>query len=277
MGFASCLISLLLHIGLVLVAMYAPWHGGAINLDLDKPVYEVELVRMPEQKKAVQVPRTSKPEAGQKKAARQAKAPIKQPSRPAPSTTPRAEPVQIAKQDRKPRAAQVPEKPKVAPQETAKPKSREEVKTPEKELEDALQEVSAQAEQEILSDEEILAQELARLSKEQAAQGVDVQSLGRSSSTRGTESLYGNLIRERIRTNWRFPDLGADEDLQATVRIQINEQGQVLDHSLEQSSGNPQFDNSVLRAVARTGNLQAPPNPDLQTIRIEFHLQDLRP
>ncbi|MBS3779026.1 MAG: TonB family protein [Desulfovermiculus sp.] len=277
MGFASCLISLLLHIGLVLIAMYAPWHGGTINLDLDQPVYEVELVRMPEQKKAVQVPRTSKPETGQKKAAKQAKALPKQPSRPAPSTTPRNKPVQIAKQDKKPRAAKVPEKRKAKPQEPSKPQSREKVKTPEKELEDALREVGSQAEQETLSDEEILAQELAQLSKEQVAQGVDVQSLGRSSSTKGTESLYGNLIRERIRTNWRFPDLGGDDDLQATVRIQINDQGQILDHSLERSSGNPQFDNSVLRAVARTGNLQAPPNPELQTIRIEFHLQDLKP
>ncbi|MDZ7762638.1 MAG: cell envelope integrity protein TolA [Desulfovermiculus sp.] len=275
MGFASCLFALLLHIGLVFITMYAPWHGGAISLDLDKPVYEVELVRMPEQKKAVQVPRTSEQEPGRKQASQQAKAlPRQQPkAKPAPP-----KPVQIAKQDeKKPQASKVTQKKKSEPQESPKPQSREDVKTPESELEDAIQEVTAQAEQEAQTDAEVLAQELAQLSKEQAAQGIDLENLGRSSAREMTERLYGNLIRGRIRTNWRFPDLGGDEDLHATVQIQINEQGEIVDHSLERSSGNPQFDNSVLRAIARTGSLQAPPNPDLKSIRIEFHLQDLTP
>ena len=275
MGVASGLFSLLLHIALVLISIHAPWQGGEIRLDLDKPVYEVELVRMPEQKKAVQVPRTTQ-EQGQKKASKQAKVVPKQ-TKPAAAKTPQAKPVQIAQQRKKAPPTKVPQKKEAPPKEPPEPKSRQEVKTPEAELQEALQDVTAQAEQEAASDEEILAQELASLSREQAAQGVDVDNLGRSASAQMTRRLYGNIIRERIRTNWRFPDLGADEDLQAEVRIQINDQGVIVDHSLERASGNPQFDDSVLRAIARTGSLPVPEKLDERTFEVIFHLQELRP
>lgn len=281
MGFASCLLSLLVHIGLVVLAVYAPWQGGDIHLDLDKPVYEVELVRMPEQKKAVQVSSSKSPDQGSPQKQEVHKQPKTVPRQQAkvqsgPSPAPKkAEPVRIAKQDKKPRATKArPKKPK--PREPQRPKSREEAQTPESVMQEAMQDISAQAEDEEKADQDILAQELAQLRKEAVKQGVDLEGLGSTSSVRGAENVYGNVIRAQIQSNWRFPDIGQNADLKAEVEIRINSQGEITGHNLVRSSGNKQFDASVLRAVARSGNLQPPPTPDLQTIRIVFYLQDMQ-
>lgn len=69
--------------------------------------------------------------------------------------------------------------------------------------------------------------------------------------------------------------MGREDDLQATVKITINDQGQITGHNLVQSSGDSQFDRSVLRAIDRTHNLQAPPSPELRSIQITFHLQEM--
>lgn len=282
MGFASCLLSLLVHISLVVLAVYAPWQGGDISLDLDKPVYEVELVRMPEQKQAVQVPSSKSPDQGTAHNQEVHKKPQTVPRQQAkvqsaPSPAPKkAEPVRIAKQDKKPRASKKARAKKPKSSKPQKPKSREKAQTPESVMQEAMQDISSQAEKEKKADQDVLAQELAQLREEATQQGVDLEGLGSTSSVRGAENIYGNLIRTQIQSNWRFPDIGRDTDLKAEVEIEINSQGKIVGHSLVHSSGNTQFDASVLRAVARTGDLQPPPNPDLQTIRIAFYLQDMR-
>ena len=273
MGYASCLLSLLLHVGVLLLAVYAPWTGGDPRLDLDQPVYEVELVRMPEQKEAVQVPRDAGRETPkQKKAQKQPQAPAKK--RPQAKPVP-AEPIRVAEK-KKPQASKVPEKKREQPAEApSKPKSKAEAKTPERVMQEAMQDISARAEKETAAEEDELQDVLAQLKQQAVEQGMEPGRLGRSSAAQGTEMVYAALVRERIRSNWRFPDLGQDQDLQATVVLKINKQGEILEHSLEQTSGNAQFDSSVMRAIARTRALQPPPNEDLQTVRIAFHLQEM--
>lgn len=280
MGLASCLLSLLVHISLILLAVFAPWKGTDMRLDLDQPVYEVEVVRLPEQKEAVNVPRSrpsEQEEAGQKKQpAKQARTPPKAPPKAKPVPAQKSEAVQIAKKEKKPQATRTPQKKRESQsQKSPEPRSREEVQTPESVMQQALQDASEQADKEDQSDEDVLGQELAQLRQQAAEQGVDLESLGRTSSRKGSEGVYGALIRNRIQSNWRFPDMGREEDLQATVKITINDQGRITDHSLVQSSGDSQFDSSVLRAIDRTGNLQAPPSPELQSIQITFHLQEM--
>jgi colicin import membrane protein len=274
MGLASCLLSLLLHLSVIVLALVGPWWGSEMRMDLDQPVYEVEVVRMPEQKKAVQVPDTSRQKtSAQKKAPRQVKAQPK----PAPSKQPRAEPVQIAGKDEQPQAAKVRQKERPKPSKRPQAAAETQTKTPERVMQEALKEVSTQAEQESAEETNDLEDALAQLKQEAAAQGVDQDNLGRSASAGGTKRVYGALVRERIQANWRFPDLGQSQDLTATVRIRIDAQGKILDQSMLEPSGNAQFDNSVLRAIARTGRLQPPPSPDLRTVRITFHLQDMMP
>lgn len=270
MGLASCLLSLLLHISLILLAVFAPWTGTDMRLDLDQPVYEVEVVRLPEQKEAVNVPRPGpndgKQAVGKKQPAKQARTP--------PKAQPKA--VKIAKEEKKPQAARTPQKKRESrPQEPPGARSREDIQTPESVMQEALQDASEQAEKEAERDEDVLGQELAQLRQQAAERGVDLKNLGRTSSRKGSEGVYGALIRNRIQSNWRFPDMGREENLQATVKITINDQGQITGHNLIQSSGDAQFDSSVLRAIDRTGNLQAPPSPELQSIQITFHLQEM--
>ncbi len=278
MGYVCYLLSLCLHICLILLAIYAPWGSGELRVDLDKPVYEVELVRMPEQKKTVQVPRSSGQKmVEQKKGHQQAKA-LPRP-KPKPKAVPakptQSSPVQIAKERHRPQATKVRKKKEQKLREEAKASGREMAKTPERELDEALQEITAQAEQEAAKDKNDLRSTLSALKQEALKQGIGPEALGRSSSFRGTERVYGQLVKNRIQTNWRFPDMGREDNLQATVRITINDTGEIRDRSLERSSGDAQFDSSVLRAIDRTGKLPDPES-DLRTVHITFHLQDLR-
>ena len=280
MGFSSCLLSLLLHISVILLAVYGPWTGTNLRLDLDQPVYEVEVVRLPEQKKTVNVPRSSpsdREQAVQKKQPpKQTKTRPKEQPKTVPAPAQKPEAVKIAQEEKKPQVTRTPQKQrKPAPQESSEPRSSEEVQTPESVMQEALRDASEQAEKEAESDADVLGQELAQLREQAAEQGVDLENLGRTSSVKGAEGVYGALIRERIRSNWRFPDMGREDDLQATVKITINDQGQITGHNLVQSSGDSQFDRSVLRAIDRTHNLQAPPSPELRSIQITFHLQEM--
>jgi colicin import membrane protein len=278
MSYVCYLLSLCLHICLILLAMYAPWGSGELRVDLEKPVYEVELVRMPEQKKIVQVPRLSgQRKIGPKQAHQQAKALPKPESKPkaAPAKPAQDRPVQIAKDQHRPKATRVREKKEQKPREEAKATGSEVAKTPERELDEALQEITAQAEQEAQKVEDDLSSTLSALKQEVMEQGFDPDALGRSSSAGGTEKVYGQLVKNRIQTNWRFPDMGREENLQATVRISINDTGEIRDRRLERSSGDSQFDSSVLRAIDRTGKLPDP-ETDLRTVHITFHLQDMR-
>ncbi len=281
MGLASCLLSLLLHISLILLAVFAPWQGTDMRVDLDQPVYEVEMVRLPEQKETVNVPRSStsdQDQAAQKKQpSQQVKPPPKSKPRATPAPAPKSEAVQIAKEDTKPQATRAPQKKKEPePEDASRPQSRQDAQTPESVMQEAMRDAGERAEKETESDEDVLGQELAQLRQEAAEQGMDLDNLGRTSSVKGAEGVYGALIRERIRSNWRFPDMGREDDLQATVQITINDQGQITDHSLIRSSGDSQFDSSVLRAIDRTGNLQSPPSQELKSIQITFHLQEMR-
>jgi colicin import membrane protein len=278
MGYVCYLLSLCLHICLILLAIYAPWGSGEFRVDLDKPVYEVELVRMPEQKKTVRIPRSSGQKLGeQKKGHQQAKA-LPRP-KPKPKAVPaepaQKRPVQIAKEQHRPKATKVRETKERKPREEAKATGREVAKTPERELDEALQEITAQAKQEATKDTDDLRSTLSALKQEYLEQGIDPGELGRSSSAQGRERIYGQLVKNRIQTNWRFPDMGREEDLQATVLLTINDTGEIRDRSLEESSGDPQFDSSVLRAIDRTGKLPEP-EFDLRAVYITFHLQDMR-
>ena len=275
MRFASCLLSLFAHLALIGFVIYAPWGSANLHLDLDKPVYEVEFVRLPEQKEAVRISKqsatekTSGPQQAKKAKALPSPRPQAKVSPPAPSP----EPVRIAAKKKRPSARTAPKKKKRAkPQKRSSKKSRQ-VKTAESVVQEAMQDVGQKAEKEQKSDEDILAGELAGIRQELAKQGQDVAALGQSSSARGTESVYGQVVKQRIKANWRYPGLGQDRGLQAQVRLQITPKGRIAQTSIVRSSGNSQFDSSVLRAIADTGRLEEPPG-QVRTLTITFHAQD---
>jgi TonB family protein len=73
--------------------------------------------------------------------------------------------------------------------------------------------------------------------------------------------LYYNLIWKKIRSGWVLPDaaLAGQKNLEAIIGIRISPNGQIEDIQFEKKSGNPIFDESVLRAIKKANPL--PPLP----------------
>jgi len=276
MRFFSCLLSVLIHLLIFALGLYYPPGSGQTVIDLDKPVYEVNLVSMPKAKPApqpikseVEAPKASQAESKsvQKEQARkEVRLARKKPS-PKPQQVKKLPDSQPAKARQKPtpkvqkKQAAQPEK-KPAPRETAPPPTRENV------LSQALEDVQGQAPEE-QSDQDVLARELASLSRSLAQQP------GRPGSRSGTGSrtgiIFGQLVKERIKSHWRFATLGDGPNLQAEVRITIDDSGSIQDVKLVKGSGRSDFDSSVLKAVQETESLPKPPQPDLKTITITFN------
>lgn len=72
---------------------------------------------------------------------------------------------------------------------------------------------------------------------------------------------YYQLVRERIRENWILPDIVArsSRNLKLTVCLRIGKDGSIIESWIDESSGLNYFDQSLLRAVRKTGSLPPPP------------------
>jgi len=72
---------------------------------------------------------------------------------------------------------------------------------------------------------------------------------------------YFHALDERIRENWTVPDLALSNsrNLIVQIRITIEQDGKVTNVRMEKTSGNPYFDDSVLRAIAKASPLPVPP------------------
>lgn len=72
---------------------------------------------------------------------------------------------------------------------------------------------------------------------------------------------YFQALDERIRENWTVPDLALSDsrDLIVQIRITIERDGKVTNVRMEKTSGNPYFDDSVLRAITKASPLPVPP------------------
>lgn len=72
---------------------------------------------------------------------------------------------------------------------------------------------------------------------------------------------YFHALDERIRENWTVPDLALSDsrNLIVQIRITIEQDGKVTNVRMEKTSGNPYFDDSVLRAITKASPLPVPP------------------
>ena len=66
------------------------------------------------------------------------------------------------------------------------------------------------------------------------------------------------------------------EALTAEVAADLSATGEVLDASIKRGSGNPWFDESVVRAVKKASPLPAPPPPGAGEWTIPFDSRDLQ-
>ena len=90
----------------------------------------------------------------------------------------------------------------------------------------------------------------------------------------GLYDVYAGMVVMAVRPNWSMPTYSRDP-LVAYVRVKLDPNGQVLDASLERSSGRADFDASAVNAVRRTQNLPKPPTPAQQEIVIAFNSLEL--
>jgi colicin import membrane protein len=285
MRLTSFILSLLIHLSVVALGLYLPSWGQSTRIDLDKPVYEVDLVRMPKQRVAPQPkkapekktasktrikqpeqpkPKARKPEAGQKSRV----AALKRQSPPEPEKTkiPRQAP-------KKKRARSTPQKkrsPRSEP-ERSKPQAPTPAPTQEKVRSEALEEIMKGVQEDEKQERQYLAGELASLRKEAGPAG------NRSGARRGSSrvgEIYGRMVEARIKKHWRYPRVETEGNLVAEVRIGLDSAGAIKEVTLISSSGRSDFDRSVLRAVEEAEGLPAPPRNDLNTIEITFSLQE---
>jgi colicin import membrane protein len=82
---------------------------------------------------------------------------------------------------------------------------------------------------------------------------------------------YRNKVFSIIRDNWAWP--GQRSDLKVTVRFGIRENGEIIGIKVVQPSGDPSYDESVLRAVRKSSPLPSPPESyrkDFSDVELNF-------
>jgi colicin import membrane protein len=89
--------------------------------------------------------------------------------------------------------------------------------------------------------------------------------------------IYQNRIRATIKENWAW--VGQQRsNLKVVVRFGIKENGEIVGLKISQPSGDPSYDESVLRAVRKSSPLTPPPESyraDFADVEITFLPQDL--
>jgi TonB family protein len=94
-------------------------------------------------------------------------------------------------------------------------------------------------------------------------EGIGAQSLGKGGV--GGEGIlksveyirYINYMQATLKNNWAWA--GPRRNLQALVRFGVKENGEIVGVKIIQSSGDPLYDESVIRAVKKSSPLAAPP------------------
>jgi len=87
---------------------------------------------------------------------------------------------------------------------------------------------------------------------------------------------YQNQMLGTIKANWAW--VGQNSNLRVIVQFNIRENGDIMGLKIVQPSGDPSYDESVLRAVRKSSPLPPPPEShrrDFSEIKITFRPKDL--
>ncbi len=268
MRLMSLIFSLLLHAAIITAGLYSSM-GSSLHIDLGKRVYTVDLVTLAP--------------SGSKDAAPRAEAPPKK----APvhkvvsSRSSAAQPVvKSAPASSRPKSVATVQK-KISPKKSKKTSTRVR-KAPVKKkpapvssrqvLANALKGVQTQVAGQERQERNALAKELAGLQK-QVAQDTG-PSGGSGGEGSGLMQVYGRMAESAIKEHWRFPRVGGP-DLVVRVEVLIDHAGTVLQSTILDSSGRPDFDASAQRAIQETGQLPKPPSKTIRRLNITFNLNEL--
>jgi colicin import membrane protein len=234
----SIFLSALFHAVLFLALLLTSGTGGARVVY--KPQYQVRLVR-PEE-----VPSLAKPKAKK----------VVKPKPPPEVVTPKAKKVVLPEKKKAPPKKEKVQKPPAAkkqPKKTAEKKPEPKPAPVEKPKEPA--------------PEEVLEEALARIkkragSREKLAANVPEKSSGWEERQKEIKySAYYDQVEGAVRENWIPPQNRdfKDESAMAVVSLTLLPDGRVLKSYIEEPSGDPQFDQSVMRAILKSTPFPPPP------------------
>jgi len=178
-------------------------------------------------------------------------------------------PPQVSKPTPKPKKVVVPKKKETPPKEEKAEKPPPEKKEPEKKVEQKPEPKPAPVEAPPEpAPEEILNEALARIEKRAGSrEKVAANVPGRSSSPWEEKqkeieySAYYDQVERAVRENWIPPqNMNFDEESAiAVVSLTLLPDGRVLKSYIEETSGDPQFDQSVMRAILKSTPFPPPP------------------
>lgn len=291
------LISIAFHVGLIALAM--TWSVSTPSkISLDMPVYKVDLVSLapapvpPAVKKAPSAPKkvAAKPEAvkiPEKKPVQPKPAPkATETPKPKPAPKPKAKPKPKVKPispkkvetTHKPKKKKKPEKKPEPVKKAEAPKKAKVSKKPEPSGQDllagALSDLRKNVEEKEQAEREQVARELAELRKGAQASASEIEGTGTASAT-GLVRVYGQIVRQAVKKNWRYPVFGQQPNLTARVEISVKADGTITAMKIVTPSGNADFDDSVLSALRDTEVLPEPPGSSIRKILVNFNLHDL--
>lgn len=305
----SWVFSIALHLAVLVGGAYVST-GTHIKLNLNKRMYEVDLVGPPNKGKpgAKSAPAAAgkvvqKPVPKDAKTAKAPEEPKKPEKKAVPSETAKAIPTDTANATKvaeaKPEEPKKPEPKKEAPkkeepkkEETKKEVAKKEEPKAEKKpsKEDILAEALSEATKTAAStkgsqgaaksgskggSKDALADALADLGREVSGRGTRGDGTAEDGDGEGVSSgsldqYYATQVVRAIRQNWRFPRL-SNIVLATTVELTVNKAGEILGSRMVNGSGRSDFDASVMRAIEDTKKL--PPLPETldATLVITFY------
>lgn len=80
---------------------------------------------------------------------------------------------------------------------------------------------------------------------------------------------YASSLDKHVKQYWSIPEWLAHKGYNAQAIVRINEQGQILSRQIVKSSGNANFDESVLETIDQANPLPAPPEKLSAKVRVE--------
>lgn len=92
---------------------------------------------------------------------------------------------------------------------------------------------------------------------------------GTGAAMRSQLDLYITEIRRKAHSNWAIPTMAQGIDYTAEVQFRVSQNGAISGLRIIKSSGNPEFDSSVLSAM-RSVSLTPPPDNEPHTVTITF-------
>lgn len=250
------ILSLVLHLALLITVLFVPEHVTVRKIR--HPVYEVDLVEMPSQK------RHHKKSGGKAVSHKALSAPAKAlPTKRIGKPAIKEKTVPIAK-----RTVAVKAK-KIAPPEVSSTKL----------LDEALAKIEPKVSAE---NKEAVDQSISRINA-RPPNNAGARPFGSRAGDGMIMAIYKADIMDWVCNNWSYPValLGPDSgpNLATVVVLKVEKNGAILRTTMTQGSGNAKFDQSVLKAIKRSDPL--PPFPEgyrktHEEIEINFNLSELK-